>query len=138
MNKNPSETKYCAINIQYPMSQLILSGKKTIETRKYPIPEQYIGKELLIIETPGKNGKFKARIVGKVIFGASFEYEAKKAFYEDQKRHCVTKDSIWAWKSDSAKFGWPVEKIELFPSPLPAPVKKGIKFTKNVTLPQLE
>ena len=49
-----------AINIQFPISELILSGKKTIETRTYALPEKYIERDLYLIETPGSNGAFKA------------------------------------------------------------------------------
>ena len=37
------------INIQFPISQLILSGDKTVETRTYPIPERYLGVDLALI-----------------------------------------------------------------------------------------
>ena len=37
--------RYTALNVQYPISQDILSGEKTIETRTYVIPEKYLGKE---------------------------------------------------------------------------------------------
>lgn len=48
----------CGINIQFPISQLIVDGSKTIETRTYPIPDHYIGKEMILIETPGKIKSF--------------------------------------------------------------------------------
>ena len=52
------------INIQAPWSQLLINSDKCVETRSYALPDKYIGEELLLIETPGKNGKFKARIIG--------------------------------------------------------------------------
>src|SRR4051812_13695267 len=71
-----------AINVQFPISQLILSGQKTVETRTYPIPRQWISQPMWIIETPGKTGTFKARAIGVVTFGNSFRYKDKKTFYE--------------------------------------------------------
>ncbi len=125
---------YTGINIQYPISQMILSGEKSIETRKYPIPEHLKNKELLIIETPGKEGKFKARIVGKIVFGESFEYKNSRIFYSDSSNHCVTADSIWKWVNGIKKFGWPILEIKKFSNYKEAPKKKGIKFTKNIVL----
>ena len=125
---------YTGINIQYPISQLILKGEKTIETRKYPIPKQYIGEKMVIIETPGKKGKFKARMIGFVTFDDSFEYKTEKEFYKDSKKHCVTPDSIWQWVDGQKKFGWPVLNLFEFTNILKAPNKKGIKFTKNILI----
>ena len=120
------------INIQYPISRLILEGKKTIETRTYPIPKHYIGKEMAIIETPGKTGNFKARIIGTVVFGESFQYKDQKAFYRDSLKHCVTPDSPWKWVNGKQKWGWPINKTTIFKVPLQAPLKRGIRFVKNV------
>lgn len=126
--------EYVGINIQYPISELILSGKKTIETRTYPIPKHYIGKEMVLIETPGKRGKFKARMVGLIRFSESFRYGSKREFYKDAGRHCVTPDSVWAWEGGVAKWGWPVEVLRVFPEPLPLQKRAGIKFSTGIQL----
>lgn len=119
------------INIQWPISTLILNGKKTIETRTYPLPLKFLNQELLMIETPGKNGNFKARIVAIIKFIECFEYKSKKEFYQDVKNHCVSPDSEWAWKIKK-KFGWKVVVIKVFNTPITAPAKKGIVFTKDL------
>lgn len=124
---------YTGINIQYPISELIVSGKKTIETRTYPIPDKYLNEEMLLIETPGKQGKFKARIIAIIKFTKCFQYKSKKEFYSKTRDHCVTKDSVWAWK-DGDKWGWEVSIIKSIHPPLDAPKKKGIKFTINIHL----
>ncbi len=129
-----SKRKYTGINIQYPISQAIVEGKKTIETRTYPIPAHLVNQELLIIETPGKEGKFTARIIGSVVFGESFQYKTADAFYADTPKHLVTPDSVWAFSSKKPKFGWTVSQVRAFKKPLPAPKKKGIKFTKNIQI----
>ncbi len=128
-----SKKSYTGINIQWPISQDILSGKKTIETRTYKFPEKYLGQELLIIETPGKLGKFKSRIVGKIIFSDSFKYESKKAFYEDQERHFVDKNSPWAW-TEKAKWGWEIDSVIVFKDAKPLNKRPGIAFTTNIKL----
>ena len=45
------------VNIRWPWSKLLLEGTKTVETRSYPLPTGFVGKEIAVIETPGPNGK---------------------------------------------------------------------------------
>jgi hypothetical protein len=128
---NRKKRSLTGINIQFPISQLILSGKKTIETRTYQMPASFLGREIAIIETPGRTGSFKARIIGTVIFGHSFKYKSKITFYEDIHRHAVTPDSPWKW-SNKPKWGWPILKVTAFQNPIPAPRHKGIRYTNAV------
>ena len=120
------------INIQFPISKMILEGSKIIETRTYPIPKQYIGQEMVLVETPGKDGKFKSRAVAIVKFGPSFKYNSKAEFYADSVRHRVTPDSPWAWNAKKGKWGWPLEVVRKFEQPLSIHKRLGIKYTKNL------
>lgn len=122
------------LNIQFPISREILSGKKSIETRTYPIPKAYLGKTLFLVETPGRNGQFKARVVAKIRFSDCFKYPSKAAFYRDSSRHLVTPDSPWAWQ-DKAKWGWVIESVEALETAFPAG-KIGIKYTLGIRLPE--
>lgn len=122
------------LNIQFPISQLIINGIKTVETRTYPIPNKFIGAKIAIIETPGKSGGFTARVIGTVIFGPSFVYETEEDFYLDQERHFVGRESKWAWAGKKKKWGWPVLAIKKFDTPAPAPKKRGIMYSKNIPL----
>jgi hypothetical protein len=123
-----------AINIQYPISQLLLQGIKTIETRTYRIPAKHVGKEMAIIETPGKTGAFVSRIIGTIVFGESFLYPGKDSFYADTEKHYVDAESPWKWDDKKPKWGWPVISVKKFDEPLPAPTRKGIKFTHGIDL----
>lgn len=125
--------KYTGINIQYPISTLILSGKKTIETRTYPMPTKYIGQSLLLIETPGPSGKFKAQVVAIIKFNESFKYLNKVDFYNDYEKHFVDKNSPWHW-TEKGKWGWPILELKILKKPILAPNKKGIIFTSNISL----
>ena len=122
------------INIQWPWSQLLLSGEKTIETRSYPIPDKYIGQDLAVIETPGRDGKKKAgittaQVIGIINFGQSKQYLSKASWLKDASHHCVKPDDpMFAYKEDTLKFGWPVLKFTKFKTPKPAPKKRGIVF----------
>ena len=105
--------RYSGVNIQFPISQLILSREKVVETRTYPIPEKFVDTEVLLIETPGRNGRFKARAVAILIFGPSFQYDSEAAFYSDFKRHLVDRMSPWKWNKGKPKFGWPIKSVSL-------------------------
>lgn len=125
---------YTGINIQWPISEEITSGRKTIETRTYAIPEKYLNQEMLLIETPGKIGKFKARGVAIIKFTGCIEYKNKKHFYADLNKHLVDKKSEWAW-TDKVKFGWQVELVKKLSPPIDlSSLRKGIVFTKDINL----
>ena len=129
-----SKKIYSGINIQYPISTEIMSGKKTIETRTYPIPQKYLNKEILLIETPGKNGNFKARATAIIKFTDCFQYESKAKFYSDFARHLVDPSSAWAWK-DKAKWGWNIKLIKKFSRPIEIKSQRGIVFTQKINMP---
>lgn len=125
------------INIQWPWSRLILDGTKSIETRRYPLPEHYVGVSLALIETPGplgkqKGGVEKARIIGIIRFVRSFEYANKTEWEKDFLKHRVPQDDPdFAFDPNKRPWAWQVEVIESFGKPLPAPVRRGIVFTKS-------
>lgn len=122
---------YPGINIQWPISELILSGEKTVETRTYPIPEKYLNQEMVLIETPGPKGEFKARARAIIKFTDCFQYRNKKEFYADFERHRVSKDSTWAWL-DKSKWGWEVHFIK--DTPRREVRKKGIVYTAHILI----
>lgn len=124
--------KLAGINIQSPISTLIASGEKVIETRTYEIPTDYLGKEIYLIETPGKTGKFKARAIAIIRFTKCFKYKSQKEFYNDFERHKVDKDSPWAW-TDKEKWGWELELIKKIP-PVEITHPRGIVFTKVIEI----
>lgn len=121
------------INIQWPISQQILDGSKTIETRTYEIPQKYIGKEMVLIETPGKTGKFKARGIAIIIFEDCFKYKNKTSFYKDVDLHKVQKGSIWDWK-DKPKFGWKVKVVYKFQTSFSVPSNRGYIFCSDIPI----
>jgi hypothetical protein len=122
------------INIQAPWAELIVSGKKTVETRCYPLPQKYVGKPMAVIETPGRTGRFSSRLVGVVVFGESFPYRSRDEFYADSGRHHVFPESDFRWDAANgkAKWGWPVLSAKRMRKPLPPGFRKGIVFTRHV------
>ena len=90
----------------YPFTELILDGVKTIETRKTPSLNSYIGKRVGIIRT----GKGKAMLVGFMTIGEPIKYESEEQFRRDEDKHCVVKGS----KYDigiQGKWGYPISNV---------------------------
>jgi hypothetical protein len=112
---------------------MILSGAKTVETRTYPLPKKYVGQTMLVVETPGRSGKFKSRIVARIVFGESFQYKSKAEFYLDQFKHHVDKESPWAW-GNKKKWGWPIEKMERLKKTVPLNRSPGIVYSIGLSI----
>lgn len=129
-----AKKSYTGLNIQYPITQLILSGEKIVETRTYPLPNKYLNTDLLIIETPGKNRNFKSRIIGIVQFSENIKYKSLKDFRSDFSRHRVSSGSKWDWKDEKPKWGWKISKLKILDKRTTFSKTKGIVFTKNITL----
>ena len=120
------------LNIQTPWSFLLINGWKSVETRSYPLTSKYEGVPLALIETPGKYGRFKSRIIGTITFSHSFQYPDRQSWINDYNRHKVEEsDEFCYWNENKKKYGWVVSNIEKFDTPVPAPKKKGIIFTNN-------
>lgn len=126
--------KYTGINIQYPISRLILSGAKIIETRTYPLPKKLIGVPVLMIETPGKIGSFSSRIVAIIVFGVPFKYASERDFYRDESRHKVTRDSAWAFNPQKGKWGWPIEQLSVLKRPQVMARRPGRIYSNGISL----
>ena len=131
---NSERKKYVGVNIQWPISELILDGSKTIETRTYPIPEHYLGQEMILIETPGKHGKFKSRMRAIIIFTECFQYDNETSFYSDTKHHAVTPDSDWAWTASKGKWGWKIKVVKKFQKPKPLKKRTGILYSRDLQI----
>lgn len=123
------------INIQWPWSRLIVEGKKSIETRGYDIPQQYLGIPIAIIETPGPLGKKQgieyAKTIGIVTFSETFRYKSKSHWKKDAKKHLVKEDSPFAFGNREETWAWIISEVRELKIPTPAPTKRGIVFTKQ-------
>ena len=120
------------LNVQAPWSILLINGLKTVETRTYQLPDKYNGEPLALIETPGKKGKFKSRIIGIITFSHSFTYPNKQSWIDDYQRHKVEEDDKdYGWNDNKPKYGWVVSDVIKFDNPVDPPTKKGIVFTNN-------
>lgn len=125
------------LNVQAPWSELLITGKKTIETRRYPLPERLKNIPLAVIETPGKRKDFKARIIGVITFVDSKEYQTKKSWIKDKELHLVEQDDRkFGFKEGEKKFGWIVGKFCRLDVPLNPPQLRGIIFARGCEIPE--
>ena len=124
------------MHIQAPWAEAIVSGRKVIETRFYPMPRKWIGQPLAIIETPGKARHFKRRIAGLVLFEPSWCYADKAAFARDCAKHLVDPDDrLFGWREDGKpKWAWPIRWVEVYQQPLPADFRAGIRYARAVEI----
>lgn len=129
--------KISGINMQWPWSELLLNGKKCIETRNYKLPDRLKNQPIAIIETPGKRKDFKARITGIIIFTESKEYSSKKAWLLDFDNHLVDpNDNAFKYNPDKKKHGWLVGKYCRLQEPLMPPKSRGIVYATNCLVPE--
>lgn len=123
------------LNIQYPWSRKLLAGVKVIETRNYPIPAHYVGRELAIIETAGSQGRknnIETRIIGTITFSHCYKYKTKSQWKNEAHLHLVGEnDSEFSYSKE--KWAWVVSKIRPLPEQ-PPPKIRGIKFAKQCAI----
>ncbi len=106
-----------------PFTDQILSGQKTIETRRTNSLRPYIGQRVGIIRT----GKGKALLVGFAVIGEPILYGTKAEFSADFARHQVGDKSKFRFKR-GGKFGYPLTSVTRCK---PAPVfSRGIVARK--------
>lgn len=118
------------INIQYPWSELILSGEKRIETRSYPIPKHLLNVKLAIIETKRNKGK-PAQIVGIINFTECYQYKDYDHWASEYDFHKVPKDDpLYGFRKEKEKWAWLISESIRIPPQAP-PKKRGIKYAKE-------
>lgn len=120
------------LNIQAPWAALLINGSKSVETRSYPLPKKYEGVPLALVETPGKNGNFKSRIIGEITFSHSFKYPHEQSWKNDYARHGVSSSCLMYSWGDKPKYGWVVSNITKYDEPIEVKKKKGIVFTTGI------
>jgi len=129
------------INIQWPWSKLLLDGTKYVETRGYPLPKKYLNVPLAIIETPGPRGRkeggiITSRIIGLITFCECYPYESEEHWRSEKALHRVpTNDPYFSFVQGHPKWAWKVSKVYHFSESIPAPSRRGIKFTLACKIP---
>ena len=140
------------LNINWPFSQLILAGVKTVEVRSYALGYRNIAQpdvEMWLVETPANANAISkgwvlaggaamaprpkdAQIVGTVTFSRSEEYERPAAFRADKENHRIAKGGSFDWGGEGERHAWRVSAVRRLARPVPQPGGKGTTgFTEN-------
>jgi hypothetical protein len=108
------------LEMQEPWAAHLLNGKKSIETRAYPLPPSLIGRRVEILQSrQGQAGvssiqdhvelaSGKLKHIGWCIFDRVIEYRDQASFEADEKGHLVKADSAYGWKGGTTEvvYGW--------------------------------
>jgi predicted transcriptional regulator len=129
----PAGDVMTAVNVRNELNNkfadLIVSGQKSIETRRSRSLDNLIGNRVKIVRTTGKGDE--ARVIGEVTIGEPIQYKTRAEFAKDYDKHLVDEDSDFAFQ-DGGKFGYPMINPERYDTPYPMPKRKGIVYTKEV------
>jgi hypothetical protein len=90
-----------------PFTAQILSGEKTVETRRTNSLRPYVGKRVGIVRT----GRGRATLVGFATIGEPIRYEHQKQFADDYARHRVAAGSTHDCGPEG-KFGYLLTDVE--------------------------
>lgn len=85
---------------------LILNGKKIVETRDCNSLHPYIGQKVGLIKT----GKGKATLMGYATIITEYHYHNLDEFRDDEVFHCVLPGSKYDYKND--KYGYLLACVE--------------------------
>lgn len=119
------------LNVQEPWASLIVSGDKTVETRTFACPQQYMNRPIGVVATQRESSPQSA-LIAILIIGDSFRYRDRLVFREGKHEHRVAKGSLYDWQDERPKWGWRVVILAAVdPEAIPLP-RRGIVWTKNI------
>ena len=127
-----------ALEVQFPYSRLILNGKKSIETRSYPLPDDLRGTRIFLLESlPGEDGVSRLgdniagsqeglSLVGEIFISKFKEYVSENEWGSDRGEHMVPKESIYEWAPTESgrRYGWIIERVVPYEIALPVPTMR--------------
>ena len=133
------------LRINWPSSQLILEGVKTVKARPSALGYRNLAQpevEMWLVETPSQTKAIsnawvlaggaavaprpdKAQIVGTVTFSRSHEYGSLRAFRADRKHHRISDGGHYDWDGRGRRHAWPVAVVRRLVRPVPQPSEIG-------------
>ena len=122
-----------ALEVQQPFSQYLLDGRKTIETRSYPLPEELRSKQIYLLSSVQGEAKKSSlpdiviaskhddlKLIGILQFSKSVQYTCLDLWNTERCKHMVEECSAYDFKGDADVFGWAVESVSVIENlPLP-------------------
>lgn len=133
----PQNDHIYALEVQYPYSNFILNGSKTIESREYSLPGALLNQSILLLESgQGSEGisslpdvispdiarSGNLHVIGIVTFCNCFQYTSEQQWADDRSQHLVPIDSKYNWSElytdgIKRKFGWVIGNVTKYDSP---------------------
>ena len=107
-------------------ADLIVDGKKTVETRNTDSLRAAVGQRIRITRT----GEGDAEYIGEATVGEPVIYNNEKEFRSDAKRHLVQPGSGFDIQQGGIKYGYPMLDAERYAEPIPAPRVRGRVMSK--------
>ena len=123
-----SMMQLCLFDVRYPWTEQLMNGKKTIETREYPLPSRYLHQTLALYETHVEVKDDQVEddqveedhqrddcCVGLIQFCSCKEYTSKEQWSKDSDKHGVPFDATpeeFGWVDGIQKYGWKVSYVE--------------------------
>jgi len=107
---NEARKPTMGINInddEYAWTEVILDGKKTIETRRGPSLRPYVGKRVGIVRTGTRK---KAMLVGYMTITREIKYSSPQEFDKDVSKHHVAKDT--GLYNGGVKYGYVIKDVK--------------------------
>lgn len=98
----------------------IITGKKKLESRRYPLPQFLLDKEVWVLCTEGSiagvsllpddvpRGSKCVVIVGSIVFSSCSQYTCKETWDSDRHLHCVEPTSPYDWDGHGEMFRWSI------------------------------
>ena len=105
MRTQPAMTRLTmpGLYVRSPHAIDIAYGRKTVETRGYPMPAKHIGQWVAIIET----GSQKSGVVGLGLLSGWELYETEEQWAADVSCHRIPAgDKDYGWGTTKHKYGW--------------------------------
>ncbi len=134
-----SDVQQFALEVQSPFSQYIATGRKTIETRSYPLPIELLGKTIFLCESSqgaalvsningdvvlaGQDG---LHFIGEIVINKCEEYKTLEEWHQDRDKHMVPEGSLYDMSPTPAgrRWGWYIETAVLYDRPKSVPAMK--------------
>lgn len=67
------------VDVQAPWADKLLRGHKVIETRGYPLPQELVGRWVVMLESEeGGSAQDSWRITGAIKFGKAVQYSSRE------------------------------------------------------------
>lgn len=132
------------LEVQQPWAELLLAGRKSIETRDYPLPPHLLDVPLAVVQSAvgglATHGLASGHIVGTVAFSVCKEYTSRELWAADSAQHCVPADApatAFGWDQDAfdagkRKYWWGVSRVHAITPAAPVALTESDRVVRSI------